>query len=267
MRRVLASFAALALSCTGLVLGLPRVAAAFPSDHLDIAGHGFGHGRGMGQYGALGYALKGTGYADILQHYYSNTTAANLSGVAGGGDPMTVELTRLAPTAAQPAGFDTIVAQENGKLTVNGAPIVSKAARAVRVGVNSFRIDTAADCGGGPTGWTPGANAVSGPVVFGSSGDSPANNDRTQMLQLCQPDGAVRWLRGEILAEEGEGAAHTVNRLPMESYLRGVVPRESPASWGTLGGGAGINAQGAPAGAARSYSFSVYRHPTWDPPV
>src|SRR5215471_9557137 len=115
MRRVLASFAAFALSCTGLVIALPRAAAAFPTDHLDIAGHGFGHGRGLGQYGALGYALKGTAYAEILQHYYSNTTAGNLSGVSGGTGPMTVELTRLAPTAAQPAGFDTIVVQENSK--------------------------------------------------------------------------------------------------------------------------------------------------------
>ena len=44
--------------------------AAFPSDHVDFVGHGFGHGRGMGQYGALGYALGGMAYGDILQHYY-----------------------------------------------------------------------------------------------------------------------------------------------------------------------------------------------------
>jgi len=229
MRRVLVCFAASFLTCAGLVAGGPRPAAAFPSDHIDIAGHGFGHGRGMGQYGSLGYALKGVAYPEILKKYYSNTTAGNLSGVAGGADPITVELTRLAPGASAPAGVDTIVVQESGKLMVNGAAVAAKAARAVRVGANSFRVDTGGDCTGGPGGWTAGST-VNGPVVFASSGDSIGGNDRTQMLQLCQPDGAIRWYRGELLTEEGDNAAHTVNRVPIEAYLRGVVPRESPAS-------------------------------------
>src|SRR5437660_2194729 len=235
MRRVLLCIAASALTCTGLVAGLPRAAAAFPSDHIDIAGHGFGHGRGMGQYGSLGYALKGVAYPDILKKYYSNTTAGNLSGVAGGADPITVELTRLGPGVSAPSGFDTIVVQESGKLVVNGTAVAAKAARAVRVGPNSFRIATGGDCGGGAGGWTVATSAVAGPVVFTSSGDSIGGNDRTQMLQVCQPDGSIRWYRGDILAQEGDNAAHTVNRVPMDAYLRGVVPRESPASWGNLG--------------------------------
>src|SRR5438876_1330742 len=153
MRRVLVCIAASLLTCAGLVAGLPKVAAAFPSDHIDIAGHGFGHGRGMGQYGSLGYALKGVAYPDILKTYYSNTAAGNLSGVAGGADPMTVELTRLAPGVSAPAGFDTIVVQESGKLVVNGTAVAAKAARVVRVGPNSFRIDTGGDCSGGAGGW------------------------------------------------------------------------------------------------------------------
>jgi stage II sporulation protein D len=35
-----------------------------------IAGHGFGHGVGLAQYGARGYALEeGRDYAWILSHY------------------------------------------------------------------------------------------------------------------------------------------------------------------------------------------------------
>jgi len=39
-----------------------------------FSGHGFGHGIGMSQYGAWGYALHGYGYQQILAHYYPGTT-------------------------------------------------------------------------------------------------------------------------------------------------------------------------------------------------
>src|SRR3954454_16898436 len=38
-----------------------------------IKGAGFGHGIGLSQYGAYGYALKGRGYQAILGHYYKST--------------------------------------------------------------------------------------------------------------------------------------------------------------------------------------------------
>src|SRR3954453_8636171 len=36
-------------------------------------GAGFGHGIGMSQYGAYGYALQGSKYDGILGHYYKGT--------------------------------------------------------------------------------------------------------------------------------------------------------------------------------------------------
>src|SRR5438477_201208 len=39
-----------------------------------ISGHGYGHGVGMGQWGAEGYALHGYTYDQILAAYYSGTT-------------------------------------------------------------------------------------------------------------------------------------------------------------------------------------------------
>jgi SpoIID/LytB domain protein len=47
----------------------------------------------------------------------------------------------------------------------------------------------------------------------------------------------------------------------MGDYLKGVVPRESPASWGNFGGGKGIEALKAQAVAARSYSAAENRYP------
>ena len=40
---------------------------------VSIRGHGFGHGEGMGQWGAYGYAIQGSTWQQILAHYYGNT--------------------------------------------------------------------------------------------------------------------------------------------------------------------------------------------------
>ncbi len=39
-----------------------------------VSGHGWGHGVGMGQWGAQGYALQGYTYDQILAAYYPGTT-------------------------------------------------------------------------------------------------------------------------------------------------------------------------------------------------
>src|SRR3954452_22782858 len=48
-------------------------AAAKPKATFTIRGAGFGHGVGMSQYGALGYAEHGWNAASILAHYYTGT--------------------------------------------------------------------------------------------------------------------------------------------------------------------------------------------------
>lgn len=62
-----------------------RLPETFPSNRIDVftvgdakrgktvrvIGRGWGHGVGMSQWGAHGLALRGTGYADILTHYYT----------------------------------------------------------------------------------------------------------------------------------------------------------------------------------------------------
>src|SRR4051794_33503003 len=47
--------------------------AASAATRFTIRGAGFGHGVGMSQYGAYGYAQHGAGYQQILAHYYSGT--------------------------------------------------------------------------------------------------------------------------------------------------------------------------------------------------
>jgi SpoIID/LytB domain protein len=56
----------------------PQSAVAAPQS-FRIEGGGFGHGVGMSQYGALGYAQQGWNYQDILAHYYQGTSVQTLT--------------------------------------------------------------------------------------------------------------------------------------------------------------------------------------------
>src|SRR4051812_723366 len=56
-----------------LALATASPAAAKPRATFTIRGAGFGHGVGMSQYGALGYAEHGWTAAAILAHYYTGT--------------------------------------------------------------------------------------------------------------------------------------------------------------------------------------------------
>src|ERR1700722_13355591 len=67
-----------------MVMGAPAGAAGTAvitsaGAGLYITGAGFGHGIGMSQYGAAGYALHGSSYQQILQRYYAQTTLANVN--------------------------------------------------------------------------------------------------------------------------------------------------------------------------------------------
>lgn len=238
-RRVLILLLALVLAIGGTLIGGEPARAV---ESLHLRGHGWGHGRGLGQYGSLGYAVdQGWTSAQILDHYYGGTTAGTIN------NPL------ITVRMVSRDGLDTIVVQENGQMKVNGVQAPNKAVRVERTGSNTFRIYDGANCGGP---WTLRGGTVNGPVVMTPTApiEGPGGD-----LQMCEYNG-TRWLRGSISAVEGEGAQRTVNALTMEYYLRGVVPRESPASWGSLGNGKGMNALRSQAVAARSYAASENRY-------
>src|SRR5215213_6965222 len=62
-----------ALLVTASLVSLAAAPAAHGAVRTVIRGAGFGHGIGMSQYGAYGYALHGSGYEGILEHYYEGT--------------------------------------------------------------------------------------------------------------------------------------------------------------------------------------------------
>lgn len=82
----------------------------------------------------------------------------------------------------------------------------------------------------------------------------------TGLVQLCTTSGRTTY-RGSIRAVNHEGQQRTVSVLPLEQFLRGVVPAESPASWGDANGGTGMAALEAQAVAARSFAVAENRYP------
>ncbi|HWD25474.1 MAG TPA: SpoIID/LytB domain-containing protein [Acidimicrobiales bacterium] len=117
---------------------------------------------------------------------------------------------------------------------------------------------------------TPVAIGLVNPVVTPSSLDPAA--PRTSQLTLCRNDGVDEPLRGQIEAYDRSGYARTLNLVPLESYLQGVVPAESSASWGSVGAlpGApqgepwGFQALEAQAVAARSYALAYSAAGGWN---
>jgi peptidoglycan hydrolase-like amidase len=196
----------------------------------------------MGQYGALGYALDHSWtYAQILDHYYGGTHKGALDG--GDGSGMSVRIMDRNAT-------DTIVTSSGG-VAIEGDSMPPQPALLIRrTGVNQFLVQAAQGCGG-PWGDIGTKSAESVRAV-------PA--DASKHLVICLSNG-TRMVKGTVRAAQIDNAGATVNDLAMGDYLKGVVPRESPASWGDLtNGSGGMQALKAQAVAARSYSASESRY-------
>lgn len=211
------------------------------TDTLTFTGHGWGHGRGMGQYGALGYAVDyGWDYRRILSYYYGNTTEKNI-----GNPEIAVELTGY--TAASQ------VVVYAADLSVGGVPWTTSDYVVLRVaGDNTVLVSPAASCAGPETG-----DAV--PFPAGTRVGTQSVTDYASLVRVCESADATRAYRGSFSVQR-YGAMPQLslfNQVALDDYLMGVVPRESPASWGGLvRTGSGMEALKAQAVAARSYAFA-----------
>lgn len=227
--------AVLALGVFATVLLTPLSASAAAGD-VALTGHGYGHGRGLSQYGSYGYAtLYGWNHQQILGHYYSNTTPGDL-----GNPMMTVRLTALdgiAPEVASSVDFTA------ANLPVAGG----SSAQISRNSDGSWQLTTRNTCGGAVT-WTGRVTDTGFRTLVQPTG-------LRDMLTTCGPE--IRTYRGHLGVAWDGSSLRTVNHVVMEDYLRGVVPRESPASWADAPGG--INSLMAQAVAARSYGWAENR--------
>jgi stage II sporulation protein D len=205
-----------------------------------VQGHGFGHGHGMSQYGAQGAALQGLHYTKIINFYYPGTSWSTAKG-------------RVRVLISADYTSDLQVRPRKG-LTVRDLTDGAKWTLPTRSGVDRWRLTpvthgTAVQFHNarGWHKWT----SPDGRARFKAAGEFAANGQLTLLLPSGS-DGSVtaKRYRGVLRSVPPYPKARvrdTVNVLPMDSYVRGVVPYEMPTSWKP-------NALRAQAVAARTYA-------------
>jgi stage II sporulation protein D len=181
---------ALLLSAALLALAFCSSASATPVFH--VWGKGWGHGIGMPQYGAQGYALHGKDYRWILAHFYKGTEpgAASKKTIRA-----LLDVGRSSVTLSSPANW--AVKDSRGKRFRLGA------------GAKTIGSDFKIRIQGRERRLTP-------PVT--ASRDGPVSVDG-------------RPYRGSIVLRKVSSRIAIVNRVGLQAYLQGVVPWEMPASW------------------------------------
>ncbi len=221
---VLASIAA------AMIVAVP---AAQARTIYTLTGHGWGHGIGLSQYGALGYAQHGWAYDAILAHYYQGTTLAPLANPV----QMRIQLASGRKSYSFSGASKISVVDEGGSTTK-------------KLPAGSYRVER------GTSGRMRVVNAATGArVVKHLTG--PVRLSAAQALRVDSTVG-IGWAHdhwhGALRVIRSGSSLMLVDLVPLEYYLRGVVPSEMPSSWLTPA----LRAQ---AVAARSYAVAT-RHPT-----
>jgi stage II sporulation protein D len=178
-----------------LVAVLAAAAPASAKTTFTIRGAGFGHGVGMSQYGALGYAQNGWSAAQILGHYYTGTAL-------GTTDPnQKVRVQLVGQTSA---------ARITGARQAGSRKLDPRRTYTVRRrGLNQVEL-------------LYGNRRV---TTFKSPLQVAGNGGVTSL-------GGHGRYRGVLEFKPGTFSGLTVtNVVALDDYLKGVVPAESPASW------------------------------------
>ena len=208
--------AGLTAALAGLVVTLPVAPAVADRGHdvpddavITIRGDGSGHGRGMSQYGAYSAARQGKGHRAILGFYYPRTRWKRVAG--------SIEV-----LVSRDRDGDMVVRDVAG---LKVREVDSGQVHAVDENATRWRIRGDGDGGsqvsyfdGGWRSWD------------GSAGDVELTAGR-RTLTLLTPRRDVAY-RGALRSSVDDfGDRVTVNVVPLEQYVRGVVPSEMQAGW------------------------------------
>jgi stage II sporulation protein D len=206
-----------------LALAVPAAASA----DLRIDGRGFGHGIGLSQYGAYGYAEReGRAFDWILGHYYSGT-----------------ELRRTRARSVR------VLLRRASSQTVCGASL-ARGADGRRARLSESRAYRLSRSGGGRLRLS---DVSSRRTLARLSAPVRISGGRDVCLRGRADNGATDGrYRGTLTIIRDGSRVIAVNRLALEHYLYGVVPDEMPTSWP-------IEALKAQAVAARTYALKRLR--------
>ena len=225
------------LTCALMLPALPANAAgqsrvevwATPgSSVITLTGRGFGHGHGLSQYGAQAAASQGLTWQQIVEFYYPGTAWGRLTGRIR--VLITSDTTPDVKVVAKPGiKVKSLTKKRVWRLPTNGA-------RKWRLLPSKSRTKVQFSKRGGWRTW----KQFGGRAEFFSVRGP---------LTLLKPGSRTEY-RGTLRSDSRD----TVNILPLESYLRGVVPEEVPAEWQP-------DAVAAQSVAARTYAAAERAHP------
>lgn len=211
-------------SATVSLAALAALAAA-PGAHaaarLVVKGHGFGHGIGMSQYGAMGFAQHGTGYKDILGHYYEDTSVVKLADPPDAIRVLLQSGRSARVTGVVAAGARKLSARSSYSLRASRGRVALYSASGRRLGTYGSPLRLASPRGGAFT-------------LKGGAANGLANGR----------------YRGALEVRANGSSVQAINAVDLEDYVRGVVSAESPPSWPA-------EALKAQAVAARSYAVTT----------
>ena len=194
----------------------PLIAKVYTlTSNVTFYGRGHGHGVGLSQYGARGRAAAGQGYAAILAHYFQGATL----GTTANSQIRVLVLNDFVASSTRPL---TIYGR-TGTFTIDGiSETFPKDAR--------VRIYPTTSSG---TTWKAVVTSAGGTTLHsGSVAKSfrirPAQT--STRLQVYSRTSTYDRYRG-VLRIVASTKVDVINELPLESYLRGVVPAEMPSHW------------------------------------
>ncbi|CAN7333584.1 SpoIID/LytB domain-containing protein [Knoellia sp. LjRoot47] len=239
----------LATQTSGTTAGTSTRTAAVTGPVVGLQGRGFGHGRGMSQWGARGAASQGKTAAQILDFYYPGTVTASV-----GNPEVRVRLTAMGTLPTEVQAKTGLVLTDGTCTDLLATPNTSWWRASPKLGGGFTLTAFITNPSTGASRWAPFTStcasfATAKALTFVGDGSVASS-----VLTLRTPSGNRQYrggLRSTYTTVRYSGGATTspgtVNVVPMDSYLRSVVPAEMPASWG-------LEAVKSQAVAARSYT-------------
>jgi stage II sporulation protein D len=184
---------ALLAACVALLALAPNAKAGVT---WVVKGHGFGHGVGMSQYGAYGYAKHGEGYRFILGHYYSGTTIGQVTN--------TRVVRVLLDISSTDVGFSGANSACGMALEANRGYEAHRVGSTIKLRDSNGR--PLADCGG----------------KLRAAGAGRVTIDGL---------GAYRGALELVPTDSDAGSLNVIDAVAVDQYVKGVVANESPSSW------------------------------------
>ena len=188
------------------------------SGSVTLKGRGFGHGIGMSQYGSLGGASSGANAAQILNRYYPGTSVVSRS-------------TRIRVLISADSNGSVEVLARSGMRFVQGSRTIDLPATVSGRTVDRWRIEPrSSDARQSVLRYRSGSRWYSYQSLWWNG---EAQFMAPTMDLVLAGVGTVRYRDTLRAAQPSSGSTtrRTVNVLDLNEYTRGVVARESPASW------------------------------------